>query len=972
MPALPEAIFTSYRRYKAGTNSVISFLVQYGHTPTAKPTSNGKSKATKQKTAPKATSYGVRLRDLVPFAKNVVDKGLKVPSHLLSILEGVVSARSKCAKWYRNQASRGPPIKHEKHEHFIRVLEQIYAILKPSENSRPGASQKSSVPLPKANNLFEYLDSEEPLYKDFEKIALDANKIFGESPEKPTKEKRNLTPEEARLEEQMFALFCFFEDVIEIRAFIGRVWMDYMKGQSGLVSVAITTTAALDLMRQANEELAAQFPEMANHSKVIKFFEDNGYAVTGAEGRGFDESAYKCDNVETISLSLALCVKTWYQVLIPRFHEKKPSPPKKVPKKERSADTGWAEFDCPDALTLDYMFLGGTIPDELGGMGYPIIQGFKQVQEVGILPSWLVISFDIISKLHQTLWLDGSKQPYDELHTHLESIKKQVTCLIKFSRTWASTGLPQLANKADKISLLIREPLEIVSLWTVKDIVNDLKSAPNVPNSGTLGTGKHFLLKNDPVLCGLILSRVRIVMHRLGLNIAAQDTVIGLAAQVYNAGLVSGNIKSKWTDMEDLINTHALDKTIFVGGRPDSMDGCSSRFFTLMGFSVRSRANGGSFIDALKKYGNREKLPYKILKDRREIGTTSVFAKIAQKDFKWCPDKLNTVFSEVVSSQIKRYLDLKKGSFLTEFENPSLDETTIAQWQKHNKLSQLQLLEVLHNSIEADDFHFNFDYISMTERCTQFLTAVDKASKGLLSDLLGGASTMFVMETWSNTWPIAIFDRGDIGPLVLKIACEALSPIIRDQGDVERQKNLSLVCKKERSSNYVDVNVVPTFHELLAKVPTPFEQILISVVTELFPNAGMHLIGINAQSTTSNSLAGAFSLFTKSRNLLSQIDSGEYDQKSQYPKPLTMSRREALLYIFLELLEKYRGCLRPATVVKSKRAALVLATRPELPLESLEFNLRTIQKEAPIFPVTLEGLKDRTYEAFAHGRKMNI
>ncbi|KAF3094187.1 hypothetical protein TWF102_007692 [Orbilia oligospora] len=976
MSTLPEAIIDTYKRYKAGTNRVISFLVQSSCAPAKDLVPKHKPKASKKKgkSASKVKPENINLRDLVPLAKNVVSKGLKVPSHLLSILEDVIKARSKCARWYRGQTPHGLAFEHEKHEHFIRVLEEIHAILKPAEGSQPASAQKtqqrSEFSSRKVKNLFEHLDSEEPLCKGVENITIDSSYFVDDSTSKPTGAKQSLTPEESKLEEQLFALFCFFQDISDLRLFIGRIWTEYMKGQSGLMSVAITTAAAFDLIKKANEELIAQFPDMKQHTQVVKFFERNGYAVTGPNGKGFSEAECNLENVEAISLSLALCVKTWYHVLMPRVHEKVPSPPKKKTETEGSSSSSLTEFKYLDALALDYLILGGLMPAALEGMGYPILQGFREAQRTRILPSWLVISFDIITRLHQTLWLDGSEQPYDELLTHSLSVRKQMTCLIKFSRTWESIGLPHLANHADMINDLISDPLELLTIWTVQDFVKQLKSELKVPGAELLQTDRHFLLRNDPVLCGLVLSRVRLSIHSLGLHLAVQDSVVAMAAHVYNTGLVNGLLKSKWPDMEDLINIHALDKTLFIGSRPTTTDGCPSRFFTSMGFSVQSRAKGGTFIEALMKFGNGERLPYRILNRRREIGFTSVFANAAKKEFKWCLDELTFHFTEVIGNQIKRYLDLKKEKLLTEFENPMLDETTVAQWQKHKKLNQLQLLEVLYNSIEADDFHFNFDYISMAERCAKFLTVVDKASRDLFSIALGDSILLQKLGVRSNVWPIAVFDGSDTGMFILKLACDALVPLLKNQGDVERRKNLSLICKKDRDLVYVDVKAVPTFQKLLSKLPNPFEQVLITTMMDEFPNSNVYLIGLNTQSTTSNNLAGAFVMFSQSRELLAQLNEGKQNKPIHEADDGWMPYREALLFCFLELLGKHRGALRKETHTKARRTALVLSTRPEFPLEALQAELDLICKEVPGFPDSMQNLKDRVGEAFEYREKM--
>ncbi|KAK6509268.1 hypothetical protein TWF481_004027 [Arthrobotrys musiformis] len=925
MPALPEAIFNTYKRYKAGTN---------------------RNKDKKQKPVSKPDSNNYTIRDLVTFARTIIDKNLSVPSHLLSILQDVINARSQCAKWYRSQPSADSTIKHETHEHFIRVLEEIHTILKPAEVSILQSAEKPEEPdsssPPKLKNLFDYLESEEPLSKDFGN-ATDSSSFFADE-STTAKKKKPFDPEEARIEEQLFALFCFFQDVAEFRLFIENIWRDYTLGNSSLASTAITTCAAIEFIRQANEELALQFPDAGEHPRVVFFFTENGYAVEGLDGKGFGQSYLQEfeeeADPETPPLSISLCIKSWLHVLIPRIREDAETPPilssknGKMPKPKTHMD----EVEYSDALMVDYLFLSLTIPADFHGMGYPILQGFRKATEARILPPWLVISFDIIRTLRQKFWLEGPKQPYDELQAHMESIKKQLSSLVEFSKTWKASELPQLASTADKITQLIDEPLGIISLWTDGDIVQRLKSDWNLKPPEDFETEKFFLIQNDPVLCGLVLSHIQRSVHKLGLDLAALDSVVGLTAQVYNAGLVTGRLKSRWTDMEDLIKIHALENRIFVGGCPDTLEGCSTRYFAMMGFSVQSRAKGGTFLEALKKLGCGEKLPYKMLRDPRYMKYTSVYTEIAVNDFKWFPGKLTTGLTDMVGRQIQRYINLKEESYLNEFEDPDLDETMIEQWKKHHKLSQLQSLEVLYKTLEADQFHLNFDYFSMIETCTKFLCAGDEASKGPIKDYMGEASLVTMAVPGQTSGP-----------------CPSLS-------DIQRENNLSIITKQRRNLTYIDVDVVPGLTSS-TDLPNPFEQLLLKTIIDIFPNPSVHIIELNAESKEKD-LSGE--LASQCRDLLAQIDDGVYDD-ADYSPDLEISRRQAMLWCFLELLEKHQKAgIKRETVIESKRTVLMLATRPELPLEDLEDSLEDVCEEVAIFPKSLEDLKNVADEALSY------
>ncbi|KAK6516546.1 hypothetical protein TWF506_006451 [Arthrobotrys conoides] len=260
----------------------------------------------------------------------------------------------------------------------------------------------------------------------------------------------------------------------------------------------------------------------------------------------------------------------------------------------------------------------------------------------------------------------------------------------------------------------------------------------------------------------------------------------------------------------------------------------------------------------------------------------------------------------------------------------------------------------------------------MAERCAKFLSTVNKSSRTFLASALGESALFETVSNWSTVWPIAFFDDSYIGSFVLTLANDELISIVENQGDVERGKNLSLVCKKERDSVYIDIKAVPTFRELLSRIPSPFEQILATTIMEEFPDSSVYLAGLNTQSITSNNLAGVFAISSQSRELFAQLTEGTQDPE-KYKTGGWMSYRHALLYCFLELLEKYRGTgLRRETMKKAKRAALILATRPELPLESLQVHLDAICLEVPIFPHDMQNLKDRVGEAFGYRQKLTV
>ena len=62
-------------------------------------------------------------------------------------------------------------------------------------------------------------------------------------------------------EEVYFAIYCFFNDLNQVRDFVHDLWCQYQKGSFDLVTTSVTMNAALELVRRAESELAASFPK---------------------------------------------------------------------------------------------------------------------------------------------------------------------------------------------------------------------------------------------------------------------------------------------------------------------------------------------------------------------------------------------------------------------------------------------------------------------------------------------------------------------------------------------------------------------------------------------------------------------------------------------------------------------------------------------------------------------------------------
>src|SRR5271170_4769661 len=232
------------------------------------------SKKTANQTLP-AKNYRVtgkiilQQAEIVAKSKNPL---IPLPANVLRVLERAINARRRCSAWFRKTGVDNH-YSDAGHLYFIDVLEKALGILKPNEhgvdNSAQSASQLTIQPSEQKGkskpSTFDLINSFEMLKVEYftEGIDLDSADV-DVSAKAPTG--RPPAPEIYELEDDSdgdlaFDVFCFFEDLHHIQAFLADTWEKYGDGELDLVTAAMTTNAALDLVRRAEEEIIALDPE---------------------------------------------------------------------------------------------------------------------------------------------------------------------------------------------------------------------------------------------------------------------------------------------------------------------------------------------------------------------------------------------------------------------------------------------------------------------------------------------------------------------------------------------------------------------------------------------------------------------------------------------------------------------------------------------------------------------------------------
>lgn len=309
---LPEILSGSYKRYKEDTNVFATWLSKTakacGYKPskpanqdaTPPPPSQNTTPATQgsrlkgkaRKEAKMATKqsedfsdnskpasvpimkYTVTTKDLLDQA-TVVAKSIRprvqMPSNILRVVQRAIHARQRCADWFRTTGAKGDS-STEGHDHFISVLQKALVILescletgsKEFKTSVKGRMNEQIAPEISTSsddlgNRFDMLEVEDT----DDVLDLAASDISAAKKTLPSTVQH--TCDVFELETQRgadleFSIYCFFEDLHRIQDFLKETWKMNKAGTLDLVTAAMTTDMALDLVRRAEEDIIAAAP----------------------------------------------------------------------------------------------------------------------------------------------------------------------------------------------------------------------------------------------------------------------------------------------------------------------------------------------------------------------------------------------------------------------------------------------------------------------------------------------------------------------------------------------------------------------------------------------------------------------------------------------------------------------------------------------------------------------------------------
>ncbi|KUJ18633.1 uncharacterized protein LY89DRAFT_774505 [Mollisia scopiformis] len=328
---LPGNLFSTYERYKGDTDSFISYLydtaVKCGYqyidpalaitvdvsinTPLGGRKKGKARKEAKQKDNPDVLpQHPLPIIELVKQAKAIAnsDKHIKVPLATQRHLQEAIDARKTCTAWFRERVdtlqNRKSAVDIEKsnsnHEYFIKVLDRIHDILKPSfEVMKPSPAslvEEAQDELDKnIINRFHGLEVEDTNMQEYDALP---SVGVGTSSQSQSQTQEVAIDQDANMQ---FRVYCFFQDLHTLSYFLKQTWKDVTEAKLDQRTACMITNICMERVQTAEQVLIDLDPERFGkapyHDIVSMIHPVRSFKLQPDEvGFGNDSNTNKNDN----------------------------------------------------------------------------------------------------------------------------------------------------------------------------------------------------------------------------------------------------------------------------------------------------------------------------------------------------------------------------------------------------------------------------------------------------------------------------------------------------------------------------------------------------------------------------------------------------------------------------------------------------------------------------------------------------
>ncbi|CZT05260.1 uncharacterized protein RCO7_10896 [Rhynchosporium graminicola] len=738
--------YSIYKRYKTDTSIFIKWLVDNGTQCGYKVTTSEDKHVEFIR-----TKSLVDIDELVPFANAIVasKKIVRVPADIIRAGLRAISARKRSAAFFQRETSDEDEKKaadNRGHSHFIYLMETVLFTLQPRFASSAGAgstaAKSSDTIVENLENRFATLAVEEP-----------SEPKTGPAPKTEMQfYELRASQKDLKQEENLFALFCLFDDLDRMRSYVLKTWEQFKQGKE-------------------SGEILVDFPVSADYQDVLSFLIfrlAHKSAETGVEIEGKIAENLR----EWIYVPAYTMLRKFCKVLVPEsvpmmkrghlgdYHRENDRT--KLSKSQRSLEDLVVLMEIlPEFCFIFKRKIDMFAADEL-------TRGLGQFAITKEIPVWLVFATTIFLDIHHIL-RGKVELGFTELQTRTKMAKAQFDKYFELSR-----GL----RKPDSWStneLFFEQIRDQMSYFILNDAIFPHKTETYWQVFGCApaeATEKFYLYKRHPILCGIQAFAVILEVQQLGIVLNNGMGTVVFPAHFYNALKQNDASCASWPMMDEVIALHGAE-CMFVGGISTTIKDCFKQICLMLGYSPAQYAKN-----------QRNPKPIVSKKGPRGLRATSPLTELFYQGLRE-PDGRMTVTLHNVEELLN---DQARDADLA--ANPTAKKLR-HEWATTKRLTSIQLLEALGTSIPQELPKLELDYFAMHAQSIGLLRRMKRDLDADYIRFFGSANHIENESQLPNLGPWALMaaDRfagstthADAGHRFLSKAAKAMEKSLREEG----------------------------------------------------------------------------------------------------------------------------------------------------------------------------------------------
>ena len=736
---LPKFLYGSYKRYKADTETFTEWLVgaatKHGYEPSfagseaPRPAKKAKGKATKTQAAVEEQRFKVDLREFIPMAQIVAGSGSKVdiPASIIALVKKAISLRKNHTRWF--QGKNAKDVKNKSHSHFVSVLEKVCALLESpacetnEEPVRTAASEMTALMAFEDGELKDEEQMVEGLLGQFNALEIEKPSTSASHSSHQQKKAKSTVAIQYEIDESQvdeadhfgltfFAAYCLFEDLNNIRAFIKQTWAEYHHGTLDLMSAALTTDAAVQLVRQLIDEYMAIRPLAKDGWKLQCAMMEAACTARGRNpGPMTPLDVLMPDVFDWVFGYPTLVLQAFAEVLQPGHAPAYKKGHFGIYDSRRDREAMTAE----DKVQEDRIILCEILPDfailakcrmELEAED-EITKGLMEYVRTKKIALWVSFAVQIFLDVHHAQRHSKAK-PFNDLRLAALRIKKTIEAHWKLAAT-----MPKPKFWPAEGDEFIQSITSTVDTWVLKDPFFEARKKRRAPGQDAMEP--HAFLRQHPILCGLTMLNLQMRMQTIGIQLINQWFDVVEMAYLYNMMLQStgGQLTISWPDMDAFIALSGEDR-LFYGEKPDTIEKSYKRLQMVTGISsaknfARDARTSGHILRREGPNGKERNL-------EEPTPTANLFRLYYTQGgrSKLGLDNIDTLLDELSAGN----------TIATASASKTARSLIRTKWARSHTINVLQLLVTIKEELFSEEPKLLFNYFGMHMRCIEMLRLI--------------------------------------------------------------------------------------------------------------------------------------------------------------------------------------------------------------------------------------------------------